>query len=267
MQRRPVEEPSLAWRSSFERWGRTRALAAAAMLAVTASCSFDIDDAGTSFSCSDGETCPAGFVCVNRQCARPEEGREPVDACGELDDLADSFTGNTPGTVWAAAFAQGDAIYEVRGGRAAVEIPAGDDGAAGLATDCRYDLTGKEVYLDVQTSEDPGSFEVFLTLRYQGNDEVSLMYDGGRLVGVTRAGTSLATSASSFDPDAHRWWSVGEWDGSVVFAASSDGEAWKVLFQHDAPTWIDDVTVSFGARASEPLGGVGRAEFDDVNGG
>jgi hypothetical protein len=74
-----------------------------------------------------------------------------------------------------------------------------------------------------------------------------------------------ASTTTTYDPAAHRWWRIREEAGTIYFETSPDAAQWNTLLQTGSPPQLETVYVVLAAQVGAAYGAPVRAEFDNLN--
>ncbi|MBW2523291.1 MAG: hypothetical protein JRI23_03910 [Deltaproteobacteria bacterium] len=167
----------------------------------------------------------------------------------------------------AAGAAGCNSILGFDAGQAAPHPASGVDNYGGLYSQGWFDLTGCATWRELTRaipSTAPG--EVCSTAKHDVDDMAAFRVSvGGIVFELEVADTIIETHSLSYDPSQHRWLRFREQAGKLYWDTSPDGATWTEQLATDAPAWVTQVEMNFGAGVGVGSTGHGRAEFDNGN--
>lgn len=182
---------------------------------------------------------------------------------GQICELVDAFDADLDPAVWGH---YGDCDRGVDAGRWAIDALVDDTGFCGEYTHTYYDVRGGTVTLAVPESTigTIGAMTYLHLEEGEGLPLVALRHQGGRL--ETDAGGVLVDHGP-YDADEHRWWSIREDGGEMVFlvrAAATDA-GWIELRREAGVLDASAARVVIGIGTYQALAAPGRGVFDCLN--
>jgi len=188
---------------------------------------------------------------------------EPPPPCHPAE-LEDAFEGDQLSLLWGQ---QGNiGTTGVANGRGFAELPANQDSVlVGLFSQRQYDLNGCNVWVEVPVvppAEAVGGAVLTATV---GNSFAYMVTEQGLLgMGLQIGDNIVASTATTYDAAAHRWWRIRHDGTTIFFESSADGAAYDTLLQTASPPTYE-VNILLGAQVKAPNAEPVRAEFDNLN--
>jgi hypothetical protein len=198
-------------------------------------------------------------------------GGQP-EPCGGTNLLTDNFSDGLQGEQWYWSNDPGATISEVNG-QGVVALPSGMLGSVYAAFQAKrlYDFRSDAVTVEVaQVANALTEARTFLVLAYDNQNYIELSQRQGQLSSVTVInGVTQTLSTLSYDPIAHRFWSLRDDGTNTYWETSPNGSAWTIRAQTPTASLfpVSSIRVDVGASLDDSQLNPGEAHFDNVNGG
>jgi hypothetical protein len=177
--------------------------------------------------------------------------------------LVDSFTGTVTDTTKWTPFGP------VTQAGTVIVTPAANTAfsTGGYVSVARYDLTGSEVRIELQTVLNPAAgSRTYLSVKLDNSNSLFVAVENGVIrAGRLVAGTATVVGSATYSATAHRWLRLREATGVTYWEVSPDGKTWTTLAAGLNPILLDNLLIEFGAMTEQPVATPGSAIFDRFN--
>jgi hypothetical protein len=153
--------------------------------------------------------------------------------------LADNFNDNS---IDSSKWGNYGAIQVVNQ-RIEIRPPSNTNHYGGLQSATSYDLLGSCVHVEVVQTLRGGDTN-FMVIMAGSNKKASFTVTGNRLycTAYLEGGAGEFTKDFLYDPECHRWWRLREWERTLYWEVSPDGQDWTALASTPTSTFATTTT-------------------------
>lgn len=199
----------------------------------------------------------------------PTSDAGPAPACGTIQAFADEFGDNDPGPYWGSWADSAAQAREIGGVMRFDFAPAPANRYAGFDMEHAVQLrdgTTRIELVDPFDAADAGG-DLYFRFARGPDSEIGFGLSLGKLsVLCKQSGADCGEYVvGTFDPVLHRWWQMGERDGTVYFETSATGSSWTERHTLPRPPFAEYGVIQIVAGHWAVLGASESVTFDNFN--